>query len=143
MVACRRFDRSSDPRNSKPFSLEQRADATGLVALDFYGALLRGAAAAARRLEPARQALNVSAANVRRKIADHNHSFAAAMGFLAPQYHAAKLRGFRHGRVGSILRRLGLDRSRRQSRALQRGKRIVEGRAGRGESELLLFGHDY
>jgi hypothetical protein len=85
-------DQSRNARDSESFLFEEGADAGDLVALQFDGALVGGAAAAAGVSELASQLVDEGHGNGRGKIVDDNDCFAAAMGGFASQYHTAQAR---------------------------------------------------
>lgn len=79
--------RSFHPGNAEAFAFKQLANARDLLALNLNLTAFYRAATTARRTKLAAQFLNLRQRDVRREIMDHNHSLAAAMSRLAPQYH--------------------------------------------------------
>src|SRR4051794_22195144 len=131
---------SGHPCNPKSFLLQQGADAAWLVALNFDGPVLGGAAATTGGFELARQGFDIASADMRRKIVDDNDGLAAAMRLLPAQHHPAQLgRLVRFGIGGRGCRRCAGARG--QTTCFQRGEGIVQPLAAGSEIKLLLFSH--
>ena len=132
-------DQSRNARDPESFFFEEGADAGDLIALQFDGALAGGAAAAAGVPQLAGQILDQGHGNGWRKIVDHNHRFAAAMGGFASQYHTAPPR-----LAGRLFGWNGRFRPRRQAVNPQVCKRIVQFRLRLlGNWSSLTLGHTH
>jgi len=77
--------------NLKTFGFEQDTDLTGLIALDFDGAVFDRAAAATGFLQLAGECFDLCVGNLRGEIVNDNYRLAAAMRLFLAQHDAAKL----------------------------------------------------